>query len=181
MNKIATHNSATGERGYFLYKIFSLFSDCQSKTIKEQFIAGCRYFDIRILKSRGEWYCGHGLWRTKKTAQSIVNQIVMLARSVNEPTYVSFTLERGSNYSEFMIFVSELQQMYSSLNVTTINYKLPKWRCVKVVNDIPTINKYKMLDGSSWHTFIPIPKLWKKVYYNKPIFNNDVFTFVDFL
>ena len=47
--KIATHDSATGERGQgFLSWLVTPFAKTQSKTIKEQYEAGCRMFDIRI-------------------------------------------------------------------------------------------------------------------------------------
>ena len=48
MNKIATHDSATGEKGRgFLSFLVTPFAKTQSKTIKEQYDAGCRSFDIR--------------------------------------------------------------------------------------------------------------------------------------
>ena len=43
MNKIATHNSSTGEKGKgFLSFLVTPFAKTQSKTIKEQYDAGCR-------------------------------------------------------------------------------------------------------------------------------------------
>lgn len=36
-------------------------------------------------------------------------------------------------------------------------------------------------DGHSWHTYIPIPWLWKKIYHNHPEFNAEQYTLVDFL
>ena len=51
MNKIATHDSATGEKGRgFLSFLVTPFAKTQSKTIKEQYDAGCRSFDIRVKK-----------------------------------------------------------------------------------------------------------------------------------
>lgn len=40
---------------------------------------------------------------------------------------------------------------------------------------------FKVLDGTSWHTYLPIPFIWKKIYYNKVDFNNEVYQMVDFL
>lgn len=64
---------------------------------------------------------------------------------------------------------------------TSINTKRPQWKCLTSYNNEPLINNYKKLDGSTWHTFFPIPWLWKKIYYNKPVFNNEYFKIVDFL
>ena len=47
--KIATHDSATGEKGKGLLSIIGTpFARTQSKTIKEQYDTGCRMFDIRV-------------------------------------------------------------------------------------------------------------------------------------
>lgn len=37
------------------------------------------------------------------------------------------------------------------------------------------------LDGKSWHTYLPIPWLWDRLYHRPHTFNADKFTFVDFL
>lgn len=54
-------------------------------------------------------------------------------------------------------------------------------RCIMVYNNVPMQEKLVILDGRSWHTYLPIPWLWKKIYYNKPEFNDDYYTNVDFL
>ena len=54
MNKIATHDSATGEKGKgFLSFLVSPFAKTQSKSLQEQYDAGCRSFDIRVRED--EW------------------------------------------------------------------------------------------------------------------------------
>jgi hypothetical protein len=46
---IATHNSATGEKPANILSWFLIpFCRTQSKTIKEQYEAGCRLFDLRV-------------------------------------------------------------------------------------------------------------------------------------
>ena len=73
MLKIATHDSATGEKGQgFLSWLITPFAKTQSKTIKEQYDVGCRMFDIRVKLINNEWYCAHGIWRTKRTAEDIL-------------------------------------------------------------------------------------------------------------
>jgi hypothetical protein len=37
------------------------------------------------------------------------------------------------------------------------------------------------LDGKTWHIILPLPWLWKKLYHNTPVFNENYFVFVDFL
>ena len=51
LKKIATHDSATGERSKnFLHALGKPFAQTQNKTIKEQYEVGVRYFDLRIDK-----------------------------------------------------------------------------------------------------------------------------------
>ena len=70
MIKIATHDSGTGEKDLnFLHAIFSTFSKCQDKTIKEQWENDVRYFDLRISKTL---HLAHGMWRSEKKLEDIV-------------------------------------------------------------------------------------------------------------
>ena len=91
MNKIATHDSATGEKGKgFLSFLVSPFSKTQSKTIKEQYDAGCRSFDIRVRRDKdGIFRCAHGLWMGRKSATEILSEI----NSFPEPCQVCVTYE----------------------------------------------------------------------------------------
>ena len=43
------------------------------------------------------------------------------------------------------------------------------------------IQGFLPLDGRSWHTYLPIPWLWDRLYNRPHTFNSDKFTFVDFL
>ena len=88
--KIATHDSATGERGYgILSCIGTPFSRTQSKTIKEQIETGCRLFDIRIRKTKRGWVCCHGIWESKKTLDEILSEI----NNVEGDVYCDITFE----------------------------------------------------------------------------------------
>ena len=77
MNKIATHDSATGEKGKgFLSFLVSPFAKTQSKSIQEQYDAGCRSFDIRVREDElGVYRCAHGLWMSKRNATEILSEI----------------------------------------------------------------------------------------------------------
>ena len=109
MNKIATHNSVTGERGYgFLSWIVAPFSMCQSKTLEEQYNAGCRYFDIRYRWSerRNTYVCAHGLWEAKKTLQEVLNELQDIARSHNDSVYIMLTYEGECEVNEALEVVN---------------------------------------------------------------------------
>lgn len=173
--KIGTHNSATGEKSYGILSWLVIpFSKCQSKSIKQQYDSGCRYFDIRIKETKKGWICVHGLWTSRRSAKDIISQI-------NEygDCYVRLTCEGKSDIfqNKFNNFV----KTYDKIKFTSINIKNPKWECIKVYNNIPMQEKLIVLDGRSWHTYLPIPWLWKKIYYNNPKFNDSYYTNVDFL
>ena len=177
MLKIATHNSVTGERGRgFLSLLVAPFSKCQSKTLAEQFEVGCRYFDIRYKWSdkRKEYVCAHGLWESQKTLNDVLKEINSFG-----DCYVMMTCESGDPLSDDGINFHI--ENYPKIHFTSFNVKHPEWKVVRSINPVPSVSKFKILDWSTWHTLLPIPWLWKKVYFDKPEFNEEVFTMVDFL
>lgn len=176
--KIATHNSATGERGRgFLSWLVTPFSKCQSKTLIEQYDAGCRYFDIRVRYNYG-WVCAHGLWESKVDAWELLRQLDQHAYQLGEKCYISLTYEgRGSS----LPLAKGVIEHFGWLIVTEANTKKPTWRCLETFNSVPVKQGFLPLDGSTWHTYLPIPWLWKKIYYNRVNFSNEHFTMVDFL
>lgn len=179
---IATHNSVTGERGHgFLSWLVTPFSMCQSKTLEEQYNAGCRYFDVRYRwsKKRECFICAHGLWEAKKTLYEVVDELNNIAKRYNEKVYIMLTYEGECNIDEPKEVVLWLKQSHDCVNFTYSYIKKPYWRLVEVIYPLAHVNKYKVLDGSSWHTYIPIPWLWAKLY--PPKLNPDTFNFVDFL
>lgn len=190
MNKIATHDSATGEEGSnFLSWIMTPFAKTQSKTIKEQYQAGCRMFDIRIKLVDNEWKCAHGLWVSKKAASDILEEINNFA----EKCYVTVTYEGGwsNNIYEFTEFITVLQEMFTNIIWGGIAIKYGKKSNILNVkydyiqpypSNWPASKQgFLPLDGTSWHIILPIPWLWKKIYNNNPKFNDKHYTYVDFL
>lgn len=199
--KIATHDSATGENGYgFISWLFTPFARTQSKTIKEQIEAGCRLFDIRIRKTKRGWICCHGTWETKKTLDEILTEI----NNVEDDVYCDITFEddfvdnpvtkttfytllgkyfihTDTTQKEFNDKIDEIINTYSHIKFCQINVKFPEWKCIRRPNSVPTQSKFKSLGGQSWHIIIPIPWLWKKIYFNKPEFSDKYYTYVDFL
>lgn len=181
MNKIATHDSASGERSWWLTILFIPFARTQNKSIKEQLTIGCRYFDIRVRKTFRGWICAHGIWESKKTVDEILSEINSIG------AYCNITYEGwGNKYYENK--VDEWVKKYPNIKFVAINIKYTeglklKWKCIKVLNKVEGGAKdvFFKLDFRSWHTFIPIPWLWKKVYNEKITFNNKYYQFVDFL
>lgn len=174
--KIATHNSATGELGHGIISwLVTPFAKCQSKTIKEQYYAGCRYFDIRVRKTKRGWVCAHGLWESKRYFIDILMEISRFC-----DCYVMITYE-GEAPDDFTQYIDSIVRSFSNIKFTSINTKKPKWKSLRIYNNVGYDNEYKILDGSSWHTYLPIPWLWKRIYYDNTVFDTDSFTFVDFL
>ena len=182
MDKIATHDSATGEKckGLLSYLVW-IFSVTQGKTIKEQYDAGCRYFDLRVkLDKHNVWRCAHGLWTAKPTFMDILNEI----NSFGEPCYVDITYEirlTDEEKEKFLELVDSVNETYKNILICSVNLKKPTWTNVRNYHSVPLRGEFVHLDGSSWHTYIPLPWLWKKIYYDEPKFNEDYYTMVDFL
>ena len=190
MLKIATHDSATGERGNWWSWLFIPFAKTQSKTIKEQYEAGCRLFDIRIRKVCGKWKCAHGPWVTSKTAEDIIKEI----NNFKDRCSVLITYEGGHKDNElFIAYVQKLKSLYPHIGYGGIAVKYGKDASgVKVKYDYVleadknwidarTVQGFLPLDGSSWHTYLPIPWLWDRIYKHPHVFNEEYYTFVDFL
>ena len=114
MLKIATHDSATGEKGKDILSILGTpFARTQSKTIREQFEADCRMFDIRVKLFGKEWRCAHGLWRSERFALDIIKEI----NSFLEKCYVTLTYEGNSrNNSKFMGFVDQIKTEFTNIH-----------------------------------------------------------------
>lgn len=190
MLKIATHDSATGEKPYGLLSyIVAPFAKTQIKTIKQQYDAGCRSFDIRVRwdKRRKMYVCAHGLWTSKRSALSILNQI----NSFNDRCEVCITYEGvckdikhfSSKVTSWRlaldnIIFGSVYSKYANKVSATVDY-------IKIQysddNYSGGVQGFLSLDGRSWHTYIPIPWLWDRLYKRPHKFNNNRFTFVDFL
>lgn len=188
MLKIATHDSATGEKGKgFLSWLGTPFARTQSKTIKEQYEAGCRMFDIRIKLIKGQWRCAHGLWQSERFAVDILKEI----NGFEDKCYVTITYE-GTNKrrEEFVNFICKIRKDFPNIRFGNIAIKYGKGSNLfkvkydyiyRTVNWPSCVSKFLPLNGSTWHILLPIPWLWKKIYYNKPEFSEDYYTYVDFL
>ena len=190
--KIATHDSATGEKGKgFLSFLVTPFAKTQSKTIQEQYDAGCRSFDIRVREDEwGVYRCAHGLWMSKRNATEILSEI----NSFPEPCQVCVTYEGciddSAYYGLFEYYCEWCKNAFFNIIWGKFCIKYNKKSTIKVSYDvvIPEDKNYSggiqgflPLDGRSGHTYIPIPWLWDRIYMRPHKFNDEEFTFVDFL
>ena len=198
MLRIATHNSGTGEKGTFWSWFVCLFSRTQDKTITEQHEAGCRYFDFRIKFTKdGSFKFGHGLWKSKKDIYEILSDLELSARKDDEnKTYAYLTYEGkySDEVAEVMTALAALiGEMYPHILITSVDAKYSGTKKNPFIVDykhICTINRCPIgsnpqgviaLDGKHWQTFLPIPRLWNWIYTRHHTFDEQKFTFVDFL
>lgn len=188
--KIATHDSATGERGHGLISLLvTPFARTQSKAIWEQYDAGCRSYDIRVRynKHRCQWVCAHGLWESKRTAEDILREINNFA----EACEVCITYEGVcKDVQGFLAWVISMQKQCNNIifGRTCSKYAVHAKAKVDYTEIWPGHSEYSggvqgflPLDGRSWHTYLPIPWLWDWLYKRPHTFNEERFTFVDFL
>lgn len=199
MLKIATHNSATGEKSTFWSKLVAIFSKTQSKTLEQQWKAGCRYFDLRVRynKKRSTWVLAHGLWEAKDTAWELLVGLNTLAVTDRKnPTYAYLTYE--GKYSENIAKeVGDLADFYAAslkgIKITSVDAKysgtkknpfIVDYKHIKTINKGPASNPqgFIALDGKHWQTYVlPIPWFWDRVCSRPHKFDEKKFTFVDFL
>lgn len=192
MNKIGTHDSATGEKpkNFFSWLIIP-FARTQSKTIKEQYEAGCRGFDIRVKMYRGVWHCAHGLFLTKRTALEILAEIASFPERCQVQLTYEGDADNADTLMEFAEFAEYLRHRFAHIIWGAASVKYGKGsKGVKVAYDTILSPQglyeggkqgFLPLDGRTWHTYIPIPWLWNKIYTTPHEFNESYYTYVDFL
>jgi hypothetical protein len=115
--KFGTHNSITGERPLnLLAKALRPFSQCQSKTIRGQVEADCRFFDIRLVLSNGKFLGAHGLavfdYSFAQFLTEIQDRKEILFRVVHEDTFC----DDGLSFEEFVTQVVETVKQFSCEN-----------------------------------------------------------------
>ena len=187
MIKIATHDSGTGEKSKnLLHAIGKVFAQTQTKTIKEQYEVGCRYFDLRVDK---DLVLCHGLWKANKDLAQIMTEM----SKFDEEVYVRVVIER--KYSD-KVYDELCKRIRKTINLRGkgkvkldyIAHKIPwevivAYRSIKMINaylSVPTPKKYLTLAHKDLRRYIPIPRVLKMVT-PKVEFNDKVFTMVDFL
>ena len=187
MIKIATHDSATGERSKnVLHALGKVFAQTQTKTIREQYEVGVRYFDIRVDK---DLTLCHGLWKANKDLAQIMTEMSRF----DEEVYVRVVIER--RYSD-KVYNELCERIRKTINLRGkgkvkldyIAHKIPwgvivAYRAIKVryaYLSVPSIKEYLTLAHKDWRRYIPIPRILKKV---TPVVepNEHTFTMYDFV
>lgn len=188
MAKIATHDSATGERSKnWLHALGKVFAQTQTKTIREQYEVGVRYFDLRVDE---DLVLCHGLWKANKDLADI---LIEMKKYVSETTYVTVTIERGYSDDEIDSIANRIRKVLNlyggMVKLVYIARKKPHWEiieeyrkvaCVSNYLSVPSPREYLTLAHDDWRRYIPIPWVLKKIT-PKVEFNEDRFTMVDFL
>ncbi len=185
--KIATHNSCTGEKGKGLLSwLVTPFSKCQSKTLEEQFHAGCRMFDIRVKFSKDDGIeVRHGAWLCSLTFDQVLYKLFTLKRAYNETIYLRIMYE-GNIEDEYTdgYFVRLMQSFSKGFVLVDIFNKHPYRRIWSNPNaDVAYTEAFVGLPvkWGRWEWLLPIPWLWKKLRYNTPVFDDYTYKVVDFL
>lgn len=188
--KIATHDSMTGEPSYWLSIPLIPFAKTQCKNIKDQYFAGCRMFDLRTKYVFDKWRGAHGWWYSKTDIEDTLRWLNEWSNS-NDPITVSLTYEgRLKNTEEFKQKALEWKEKYPKLKwgLVAAKYKNDNTLKVEYGHIIEPdkgveggIQSFLPLDGKHWQTIIPIPWLWKQFYFKKVEFNTEQYQFVDFL
>lgn len=197
MMKIATHNSATGERpGTVLSWLVLPFARCQRKSIIEQYEAGCRSFDIRVRRHKGEWRCAHGLFITARTVEHILAELNALSSPQSGGQeggrcQVCVTYEGGASCTNaFIDAVQGWKRLFPRIVWGGIAIKYGQveggrfsYTTLATAEDgyEGGVQGFLPLDGRSWHSLLPVPWLWNLIYTRKHVFDENRFTFVDFL
>lgn len=176
MMKIGTHNSITGEKGDdFISLLGTPFAKCQSKTLKEQYEAGCRLFDLRVLKVDGTWKGAHGLWHSKRTIQDIWHELESYG-----DCYAIMTYEGNVNDTDFKDFKSLIEEAKThQIHWVYFAAKKPEWEVIDYTDPTVGIRQGFLVMGSDWHSILPIPYIWRKK--KRVPFDDKVYTLVDFL
>lgn len=178
----ATHDSGTGEPSKGLLSIIGIpFARCQSLTLKEQFEKGVRLFDLRAKKINGEYIIGHGLWKSSTSLREALITLGTMAAEAQESTYVLLTyegkLKTKEDEDEFARDMEEMTVGYP-LIVSSINVKLPEWKCIKNIHPVYYKQSYVKIVG--WKAILPIPWLWW-AFGKKNVFTEEYYTMVDFV
>lgn len=186
--KIATHDSATGERSKnLLHSLFKFFAQTQDKTIKEQYEAGVRYFDLRIDK---DLVLCHGLWKSGKNLADILME---MRKYVDDITYITVTIERKYDDAVCEELIKKIRNLINlhgkKVKLVHVAKKKPSWTILKEYRHIsvvygyisvPTFKQYLTRPFKDWRRYVPIPKFLKRITPKKE-FSDEYYVMVDFV
>ena len=159
MEKIGTHNSGTGERPKGLLSWIGLpFAKCQTKTIREQYEAGARMFDLRVKLVNDDWHLAHGLWVSHRTLLGTLIEI----NDFPEVCRVMITYEGSDKDKAFRRFCEMTDGIESGFLTTRFVYiavKKPTWEILRMI-DRRSQPEQGFVPITGWRKLLPIPWLW---------------------
>lgn len=156
----ASHNSATGEKPLNLWaRLFPFIAKCQDKTIREQYEAGVRLFDIRVRwNDSRELVCCHGLATYQMTLRDVCLDLRM-----SPNVWVMVTYEGYLDEIEEEAFINTVHDECedAGVNCGHISVKLPVWNVISPAPRQPACaQNYVKIVG--WKVLLPFPRLWDK-------------------
>lgn len=177
---IGTHNSATGEKARGLLSLLlAPIARCQTKTLIEQYEAGCRLFDLRVRDGKNGYYLCHWWFKTNRTLCGALGEL----NACNEKVSVMITYEgRCNDEKMFLGSVLSLQRYYPNVEITEVNIKKPIWRTIWVSANHPSYEcGHVIFNKSDYRTLLPIPYVWDRICFQPHEFNEDKYIMCDFL
>lgn len=162
-----SHNSGTGERSFkWWHKLLVPFARCQSKSLKEQWKAGVRYFDLRYAWVDGKWRLAHGLWTGRMTLDESLKVLVECSEGSQQHCHVSITQERGF-FDEFCFTAKAAVNRANAVSAGTavleeVAIKNPGWKVLYKNSKRKLVQNFYVIKG--WKVLIPIPWFWDKVW-----------------
>lgn len=133
------------------------------------------------------WVCAHGLWESVRPAEDIISEINNFPDKCEVCVTYEGTIDNKSIFEEFATHVriayiniiwGSFCCKYGEKISTKVEYITVQYSDVEYSGGV---QGFIPLDGRSWHTYIPIPWLWDVLYKRPHKFNEEKYTFVDFL
>lgn len=175
---LGSHNTLTAYPCPWYLRPLNVFSKCQSKTLKEQVMAGARFFDLRIkVKPSGGYFVAHGLVKYECDGLlCAVSSLLMYADETGSDVYYRIMLEYNREPNQYEKILTEFKNLaqeardfkYFSAKGNKPHFcgAYQKWDYECVVKpddgcDLPITHKYSSCIG--WKRFIHcIPYLYAK-------------------
>lgn len=177
---IGTHNSCTGERGKgILSFLLTPFARCQTKTIKEQYEAGCRFFDLRTRIEHGEFIVAHGPWVCKRKLFDVLDEI----SAFPEQCWVAITYEGAIDDVLWYGICSMIADIHKGLKFGWYAIKKPLHMIYVNESMMEYKQGYVGISKENGNRWMPVPIFWKLLRYRNQVVDkeSDVLTIIDFL
>ena len=137
----ATHDSLTSYplKNWSLYP-FLWVARTQTKTIEQQLDCGVRYFDLRFVEYKGNYYAAHGLCVFDITIEDVFEKINKWCNENEQDVYFRVLYERECTDIKFAAFKHRVDMsiIYGSkfLKLHCIGQK-DKWNAISYKIDVP--------------------------------------------